>query len=209
MPPCRQQPQIAPRHWRANARRDCAEKGVNSSCPTFFHHSPLTTHQLSIANLPRRRQQLGQLGAMRDDQEDGPFLLVQIQEKLRRLRGPCGDQDCRSARRRARPWATNQGPGDGHALAFAAGKLRRADVPADWTSPTRSSSSRAHGSAPLRSRVAGQRGDQHIFQHGALRQQIVILKDEADVPIAKIGQAPLSGSANGSRPSSFTVPVVG
>ncbi len=33
-----------------------------------------------------------------------------------------------------------------------------------------------------------ERGNQHIFQHAALRQQVMILKHEADVAIAEIGE---------------------
>src|SRR6185437_912173 len=34
-------------------------------------------------------------------------------------------------------------------------------------------------------------GDQHVFEYGTLRQQMMILKDEADVSIAKVGQGTL------------------
>ena len=35
-------------------------------------------------------------------------------------------------------------------------------------------------------RAADQRRDQHVLQHRALRQQVVFLKDEADMAVAKI-----------------------
>lgn len=34
---------------------------------------------------------------------------------------------------------------------------------------------------------AGERGDQDVFQHVALRQEVVVLEDEADVLIAEGG----------------------
>ena len=41
-----------------------------------------------------------------------------------------------------------------------------------------------------------ERGEQHILQHRALRQQMMILKDEADPPIAKGGQPSSSNTAS-------------
>ena len=57
--------------------------------------------------------------------------------------------------------------------------------------------------------VVGHQGrEQHVFQHAALRQEILILEDEADVTIAEIGQ-PAFREGEGSWPSMRTVPRVG
>ena len=64
-----------------------------------------------------------------------------------------------------------------------------------WSSradrPTRSSSRRASASNPRGRRRCDQRRDQDVLQHAALRQQVVILEHEPDVPVAERGQVRL------------------
>jgi hypothetical protein len=44
------------------------------------------------------------------------------------------------------------------------------------------------------------RGDEDVFQHGTLRQQMMVLENETDVPVAEIGQEPLG---QGERVGAF------
>jgi hypothetical protein len=81
----------------------------------------------------------------------------------------------------------DQRPGDGDALALAAGQLGRAMVEAVGQSdaPEQGGGALVDGSPVI---VADQGGDEDIFQHRALGEQVVVLEDKADLAIAKVRQ---------------------
>ena len=84
----------------------------------------------------------------------------------------------------------DQRPGDGDALAFAAGEFGRPVV-----EPLGEAD--AFEQLPgvffvdVGGDAVGQERDQHVFQHRALRQQVVLLKHEADLPAAELGECRL------------------
>ena len=102
--------------------------------------------------------------------------------------------------------AADERAGDRDALPLAAGQLGRAMIdPVARGRPARST-------AGARARVfrtgRDQRRNEHVLEHRALRQQAVILEDEADLLVAErreLGRL----SWNGLRPSSVIVPEDG
>ncbi len=76
---------------------------------------------------------------------------------------------------------------DGHALLFAAGKFR-----GKMFEPMREADALQQGAGILllfiRAFAKGERGQQDVFEHGVLRQEMVLLKHKADGLIAKFCQ---------------------
>ena len=75
-------------------------------------------------------------------------------------------------------------PTDGHPLPLSAGKLGRPMRDAILQSDTIEQSAGTVFGACFS--AAGQRRDEDVLQHVALRQQVMVLKDEADLPVAKV-----------------------
>ena len=120
-----------------------------------------------------------------------------------RSRLPVGSSDSSSR-------AANQGPGQGGALPFAAGQFRRPVVEAVGEADRGEQRARTHR-RPLRLRRRARRDEgrgEDVLEDGALRQQRVVLEDEADVSLRKAACS-RSPSVKGSWPSSVTVPDVG
>ena len=98
-------------------------------------------------------------------------------------------------------------PRKGDPLAFAARQLGRPMVQAVLQPDLLQQRPRAVGDRRIR-RI-DQRRHQHVLQHRALRQQEMVLEDEADPASSERRPAACSSSANGSAPSRVTFPPVG
>ena len=96
-----------------------------------------------------------------------------------------------------------------HALLLAAGQLARAMVQpvaqADLVEQFERPAARAPPAVPSRD----QRRNQHVLQHAALRQQVVILEHEADLPVAERGQAAVVAARTGRCRRAARVPALG
>ena len=117
---------------------------------------------------------------------DGLQLCVQLEEQrrhaLRRLAIEVAGRLVAEHQRRL----AHQRPRDRHALLLAAGQLRRRMI-----EPLRQPDAieqRARAIDVVLRRAGDDRRRQRVLEHGALRQQAVILEDEADAPIAERGQ---------------------
>jgi hypothetical protein len=85
-------------------------------------------------------------------------------------------------------------------LLLTTGELRRPVIDGDRPRPTWSSRSRRSATESLILMRANQRRHQHVLEHGALRQQAVILEHEADLRVAELGDGGRR-SAKGSDPA--------
>ena len=106
----------------------------------------------------------------------------------RRSPGPSCGRGCRSARRPGAASARGPAPGRWRRVAVRRRRARPAGGRAAATRPTRSSSCSACCSVDVGGDAVGQKRHQHVFQHRALRQQMMLLKHEADLPAAERGQ---------------------
>ena len=98
---------------------------------------------------------------------------------VERAGGLVGEEELRAVDERA---------GDGGALAFAAGELAGAVVEpvaeADCSEELRGAGTERGAVGVL----ADDGGDEDVLQHGALREQVVELEDEADGGVAEFGE---------------------
>ena len=123
------------------------------------------------------------------------------------------DRGCRSARRRAARSGFRISARATAARCFSPPESSPDDDRADRPGRPASSNSRRARLVLARHRVSSgrrhQRRRQHVLEHRTLRQQRVILEHEADAAGCEMPPARARSSANGSCPSSVTVPDVG
>ena len=100
------------------------------------------------------------------------------------------------------PRAADQRARDRDALALAARELGRPMIDAIGEADLRRSVARARSSRRPDPRSRDQRRHQHVLEHRALRQQAVILEDEADLAGCGTPRARPARAETGSWPSS-------
>jgi hypothetical protein len=124
------------------------------------------------------------------DDEDGPFLAVELQEQAADSPGAVAVEVSGRLIGQEQARMLDQCPGDGHTLAFAAGQLSR-----PMLEPSRQADPFQELPAPLLGGIpvlpSSQIWNQHIFQDRALGKQVVVLKNEADLPVAVVCQLSL------------------
>jgi hypothetical protein len=124
---------------------------------------------------------------VRDDDQDHLLLRLQVQQQPAYLIGAGPVEVAGGLVGQEQRGGLDQRPGQRRPLPLAAGEFGR---------PILQPLAQAHAiqqhPRPVERRrrggAGGHGGQQHVFQHGALRQQVMLLEDEADLPIAKGGQ---------------------
>ena len=176
------------------------------------HHSDLgicfSFPQPPIHQLAPPREPLGQLGTVRHDDKHCPFLAAQLQqERSYRLGGvPVEVAGRFIGQEQGR--AVDEGPADGDALPLASRKFRR-PVPNSRGQPDTVEQEPGTFFGGLVGAAPGQCGNQDVFEDRALRQEIMVLKDETDVRVSEPGQTAERSSAKGSCPRMLTEPPLG
>ncbi len=115
------------------------------------------------------------------DEEDGLLLLVQRQQQLAHAVGRIRIEVTRRLVAQHDLWLTDERAGNGDALLLAAGKRRRPMVQPRSEPHLIKQSAGALGRRRIG--LAHQCRDENVLQHGALREQAMILKHEADLAI--------------------------
>ena len=156
---------------RCLSRDECVHDG---SCPRPDRPS-------TAEGRPHRRRQLG---IVRDDDQDRLRARVQLEQQRRDASRPSADRGCRSARRTAAAPAGAPARARSPRAASRRPTARPAGDRGAAPSPTRSSSVRARSMSSCVVPVTMRRR-QHVLEHRALRQQAVILEDEADARVAE------------------------
>ena len=147
---------------------------------------------------------------VRDHHEGRAALARQLEHQRRTRRRRCRGRGCRSARRPARrPGCVDQRARDRDALALAARQLARPVRARARPGPTAASIA-----ARLLARLApahrgGCAAASHVVERGELRQQVVELVDEAEVPVAQLALRGRVQLREVAGPCSCTVPAVG
>ena len=150
-------------------------------------------NDLAVAQFHDATHFAGKVERVGDDDERDVFLAVQFEEKLCEIfcggavkcaGGFVGEQQFRFVNKCAH---------DGATLAFAAGKLsgpmREARAETDASEKFLGAFGWGNGQARRLSYFnGGERGDEDVFEHGALRQKMVGLKNEADLAITHGGE---------------------
>jgi hypothetical protein len=125
-----------------------------------------------------------------NDHQDSFFFPVQIEEHLAHCRSGVPIQIAGGLIGKYEGGALDEGAGDGHALALAAGQFRGPVIkPPGQPNP----SEKLPGPNLVLGTVvrSNQSRDQNVFQYRALRQEVVVLKNEADMTVAEIRQGRL------------------
>jgi hypothetical protein len=132
----------------------------------------------------------GQFQAVGHDDERDPLGAIQLDEEVAEGAGRCVIQRAGGLVGQQQPGAVDQRAHDGGALRLAAGKQARTMVAPVGEPDALQQRLRPPGiRLPLRARPAGGEGrQQHILQHGALRQQMMLLEHESDQAVAQAGQ---------------------
>src|ERR1039458_2276247 len=125
----------------------------------------------------------GQFRAVSHHHEDGLLPLVQFEQERSHHVGGCLVEIAGGLVAQQQQRLVDEGARQRYALLLAAGKLGRAMIEAIAQADLCQQVARTVDVAVAIPR--NQRRHQHIFEHGALRQQAVVLKDEADCPIAE------------------------
>ena len=169
----------------------------NSNFPRNKSQSSLRTNDRStdaqllqhpIDNFARLRKHLRQFGTVGDYDQNVVLLLMQVDKQLADALGILAIEVAGRFIGEQQRRLLDQGAGHGDALPLAAGEFGGI-VSESVGSGRRVPANRGHilDSCGVAFAIH-ERRHQHIFQNGALRQQMMILKDEADPTIAERGQ---------------------
>src|SRR5712691_13244522 len=147
----------------------------------------LGSTQLSVDELEANRKVGRELGAVCHDDEDGLLPPVQIQEEGRHVPGRCAIEVARRLVAQQEPRLPDERPRDRDALPLAARQLARAMIEAIAEPHLFDQHAGPFGCASgiTGTGVGHERGNQHVLDHRALRQQTVVLKHEADRAVAE------------------------
>ena len=125
---------------------------------------------------------------MGHDDKDGLLFAVQVEQELPDLPSARAIEVAGRLIGEEQHWLQHQRPSDGDALPFPAGQLGGPMLQPLAEADALQQLARERlelGRVPL----TDQCGNEDVFQHGALRQEVMVLKDETDVPVAVVGEA--------------------
>lgn len=145
--------------------------------------------ELSVAQFQHAAHAFRQLGRVGDDDEGGALLAVEVEEQgservgggaVERASGFVGEEEL---------GLVDERTDDGAPLALAAGELAGAVVyPLAEADAGEELLGAVHRLCAAGGVTGCERGDKNILQHGALRQQVVRLEDEANLSVAGRGE---------------------
>ena len=141
--------------------------------------------QLAVAEFEDAVHFAGEVGGVGDDDEGDVLLAVEVEEEGGEGVGVVAVEGAGGFVGEEKFGAVDERADDGDALAFAAGELAGAVVEAvGETDVGEERLGASTGGAAAAGVGIGEGGDEDVFQHGALGQEMVRLKDEADLLVA-------------------------
>jgi hypothetical protein len=144
---------------------------------------------LAIFNAEGALHLRGQIRGVGDEKEGHFFFAVEFEEKAGKGFGGGAVEGAGGFVGEEKAGLIDEGANDGDALTFAAGKLAGAVIEALAEADAVKESLSAFGSVVAHGAFGENEGwDKDIFQRGALREEVVRLKNETEAAVAKFGE---------------------